>query len=256
MQFSAQNCLANSQLPLMLLLNSKKNAFSMEALTQNYSKMPLNMGVAEPAKPQVSGSPSLPQVFCNEDVMITPKIEATSSNSVSNSGLAQMAQYMNPSAANTMIALGVQNLILQQIALKTVTETCQNLNALSMNAHAKMEMTQSSTSDGSCQSKELTRKVSKTKKIRKHNLCGHPEREHYAKNLCYNCYHRHGRNKKPWNCTHDKLYAQGLCQNCYITQYNKKRTHQKMLGKIIDKKDDTDLTEASSTKIEEGCTIE
>jgi hypothetical protein len=43
------------------------------------------------------------------------------------------------------------------------------------------------------------------------NTCGHPEDEHYAKKMCNNCYHKYGRNKKPWNCKHDKLYACGLC---------------------------------------------
>lgn len=61
----------------------------------------------------------------------------------------------------------------------------------------------------------------KSKKIKKINLlCGHYTREHYAKNLCNNCYHKYGRTKKPWNCNHEKLYAHGLCQNCYINKYN------------------------------------
>jgi hypothetical protein len=67
----------------------------------------------------------------------------------------------------------------------------------------------------------LRKKISKKKK--RVNTCGHPEREHYAKSLCYNCYHRRGRTKKPWNCNHERMYAQGLCQNCYINEYNRKR---------------------------------
>ena len=64
------------------------------------------------------------------------------------------------------------------------------------------------------------------------NVCGHPEKEHYAKGMCNNCYHRVGRNKAPWLCNHSKLYAcinyiicliGGLCQNCYINKYNLKR---------------------------------
>ena len=39
------------------------------------------------------------------------------------------------------------------------------------------------------------------------NTCGHPEKEHYAKGMCNNCYHRVGRNKAPWLCNHSKLYA-------------------------------------------------
>ncbi|CAD8078893.1 unnamed protein product [Paramecium sonneborni] len=66
--------------------------------------------------------------------------------------------------------------------------------------------------------------VQKSKKISKrNNNCGHPEKEHYAKGMCNNCYHKYGRTKKPWICGHDKLYAQGLCQNCYINKYNQKR---------------------------------
>jgi hypothetical protein len=41
--------------------------------------------------------------------------------------------------------------------------------------------------------------------------------------MCNNCYHKYGRIKKPWNCSHDKLYASGMCQNCYINTYNKKK---------------------------------
>jgi len=66
----------------------------------------------------------------------------------------------------------------------------------------------------------------KSKKIKKVNVCGHPERAHYAKNLCNQCYHKHGRTKKPWKCHHEKLYAHGLCQNCYINAYNKKRSQK------------------------------
>ena len=51
--------------------------------------------------------------------------------------------------------------------------------------------------------------------------CGHNDKEHYAKGMCNNCYHKNGRTKKPWKCTHEKLYANGLCQNCYINKYNK-----------------------------------
>jgi len=43
------------------------------------------------------------------------------------------------------------------------------------------------------------------------NACEHKDKPHYAKNLCYNCYHRRGRNVKPWNCPHARMYAQGMC---------------------------------------------
>lgn len=58
---------------------------------------------------------------------------------------------------------------------------------------------------------------------KKINKCGHDDKQHYAKGLCNNCYHKYGRTKKPWNCPHDKLYAAGMCQNCYINNYNRKK---------------------------------
>jgi hypothetical protein len=65
--------------------------------------------------------------------------------------------------------------------------------------------------------------VSATKKIKKINICEHPELDHYAKNLCYSCYHKFGRTKKPWKCDHAILYARGLCNPCYVELYNRKR---------------------------------
>lgn len=58
---------------------------------------------------------------------------------------------------------------------------------------------------------------------KKINKCGHDDKQHYAKGLCNNCYHKFGRNKKPWKCNHEKLYAAGMCQNCYINNYNRKK---------------------------------
>jgi len=46
---------------------------------------------------------------------------------------------------------------------------------------------------------------------KKINNCGHHDKEHYAKGMCSNCYHKYGRTKKPWLCPHSKLYACGLC---------------------------------------------
>ncbi|CAD8143284.1 unnamed protein product [Paramecium octaurelia] len=76
--------------------------------------------------------------------------------------------------------------------------------------------------DGLPNEKEIPKAINK-KISKKINTCGHPDKEHYAKGMCNNCYHRVGRNKQPWLCSHKKLYACGLCQNCYINQYNKKR---------------------------------
>lgn len=68
-------------------------------------------------------------------------------------------------------------------------------------------------------------KVQTTKKIRKNgerclNKCGHPERKHYAKGYCNNCYHKYGRTGKPKYCEHEVIYAKGLCQKCYLVKYN------------------------------------
>ncbi len=55
------------------------------------------------------------------------------------------------------------------------------------------------------------------KETRSITNCKHINKKHYAKGMCYNCYHRQGRNKKAWVCTHsDKPhYAKGLCNSCY-----------------------------------------
>jgi len=68
-----------------------------------------------------------------------------------------------------------------------------------------------------------TKLLNSRKKIKKVTKCEHRNKEHYAKNLFYNCYHKFGRDKKPWKCEHDILYAKGMCQNCYINQYYTKR---------------------------------
>mmetsp|Transcript_9554 Transcript_9554/g.10758 ORF Transcript_9554/g.10758 Transcript_9554/m.10758 type:complete len:254 (-) Transcript_9554:213-974(-) len=65
------------------------------------------------------------------------------------------------------------------------------------------------------ESLEPADKIITSKKIKKELVCGHTNKPHYAKGLCNNCYHKHGRTKKPWLCKHDKLYAHGLCQKCY-----------------------------------------
>jgi len=61
--------------------------------------------------------------------------------------------------------------------------------------------------------------------------------------MCNQCYHKHGRTKKPWKCNHEKLYAHGLCQNCYINAYNKKRSQ-----KVKDEKAETPKSENTESK--------
>mmetsp|Transcript_3481 Transcript_3481/g.3227 ORF Transcript_3481/g.3227 Transcript_3481/m.3227 type:complete len:137 (+) Transcript_3481:39-449(+) len=56
--------------------------------------------------------------------------------------------------------------------------------------------------------------------------CPHVNKRHYAKNMCNNCYHRVGRQKKAWACPHEErqLYAKGMCQFCYLQSYHKGRS--------------------------------
>lgn len=62
--------------------------------------------------------------------------------------------------------------------------------------------------------------------------CEHPDREFYAKGMCKNCYHKHGRNKPATCCASKKMYAKSLCQNCYMKQYGKgKRIENKIAKK-------------------------
>jgi len=64
-----------------------------------------------------------------------------------------------------------------------------------------------------------------TKKSKLVTACPHPNRKHYAKNMCNNCYHRLGRDKFAWKCEHldRKHYAKGKCQFCYLKHYVKSR---------------------------------
>lgn len=59
--------------------------------------------------------------------------------------------------------------------------------------------------------------------------CPHTDRKHYAKNMCNNCYHKQGRNKKATNCPHKdrQNYAKGKCQNCYLNDYHKVKRRMK-----------------------------
>jgi hypothetical protein len=71
--------------------------------------------------------------------------------------------------------------------------------------------------------KEDVPMVNGSKKIKKTNTCGHNDQDHYAKNKCYDCYHKYGRTKKPWKCSHEILYAKGYCHLCYIELLNRRR---------------------------------
>jgi len=59
--------------------------------------------------------------------------------------------------------------------------------------------------------------------------CPHKDRKHYAKNMCNNCYHKQGRNKKATVCPHKdrQNYAKGKCQNWYLNDYHKNKRRMK-----------------------------
>lgn len=40
--------------------------------------------------------------------------------------------------------------------------------------------------------------------------------------MCINCYRKNGREKKAWKCCHPERahYARGMCQNCYLNLYH------------------------------------
>ena len=78
------------------------------------------------------------------------------------------------------------------------------------------------------------KKISKKKKIFKKKIFNKKKFIFIYKNMCNNCYHNIGRNRKAWKCEHkNKIhYALGICQTCYHYKYSKKRNHVKK-NKII-----------------------
>lgn len=70
--------------------------------------------------------------------------------------------------------------------------------------------------------------VEKQKRNRRRGVitnCHHTGAKHYAKGMCDQCYHLHGRNKRADRCEHtDKCsYARGMCVNCYQRQQRSER---------------------------------
>lgn len=72
--------------------------------------------------------------------------------------------------------------------------------------------------------------------------CPHTDRKHYAKNMCNNCYHKQGRNKKATKCPHRdrQNYAKGKCQNCYLNDYHKVKRRMKRESSKLTAKEDQD----------------
>lgn len=97
---------------------------------------------------------------------------------------------------------------------------------------------------------ERIKTIKTIKKFKKITECPHPERKHYAKNMCSNCYHSKGRAKRAWKCNHSNKfhYAHGLCQNCYQLNYCQKRKENEEKGNSQEWNESNHLIESSEFK--------
>ena len=102
----------------------------------------------------------------------------------------------------------------------------------------KPEVSTGDKSNGSDKHSEAVSQTSDKKELSDHTnsrkrmnvyRCPHTDRKHYAKNMCNNCYHKQGRNKKATKCPHRdrQNYAKGKCQNCYLNDYHKVKRRQR-----------------------------
>lgn len=84
--------------------------------------------------------------------------------------------------------------------------------------------------------------------------CPHTDRKHYAKNMCNNCYHKLGRDKKATKCPHnDRLnYAKGKCQNCYLNDYHKVKRRMRRESMKQEYESETDRRISMETSITEN----
>jgi len=162
----------------------------------------------------------------------TPAATNQSNNKSSNSQLSNVLLF-NKLSQKTQLGSdkGLDTSFTQSLAVKpelSVSNKKSNSIPKSVKIPAFEDLTQQDLllQDSDINDQDSEGLSARSKKIKKTNTCGHPERSHYAKNMCNQCYHKHGRTKKPWKCNHEKLYAHGLCQNCYINAYNKKRSDQ------------------------------
>eukprot|EP00331_Platyophrya_macrostoma_P032776 CAMPEP_0176434394 /NCGR_PEP_ID=MMETSP0127-20121128/16652_1 /TAXON_ID=938130 /ORGANISM="Platyophrya macrostoma, Strain WH" /LENGTH=166 /DNA_ID=CAMNT_0017817125 /DNA_START=247 /DNA_END=747 /DNA_ORIENTATION=+ len=129
-------------------------------------------------------------------------------------GLANLRQPVFPlSYGAGLEGMNQTNTVLSNPAASKQTEDVSKSYSLNLSGEDSTPSTSNAEEDH--HSVGSVEKVSSTKKIKKQNTCGHTDKPHYARGLCNNCYHRHGRTKKPWLCNHEKLYAHGLCQKCY-----------------------------------------
>ena len=94
--------------------------------------------------------------------------------------------------------------------------------------------------------------IDKRKRNQTNSNCPHFGEKHYAKGMCTNCYHKGGRDKKPWLCDHtDKFhYARGFCQNCYSMKFFKK--NRKDRSNSVNGNDFLNLIEDISIKLDDN----
>lgn len=130
----------------------------------------------------------------------------------------------------------------------------------------KPEMSTGDRSNGTEKESEVVSQSSDKKQLSEQNIsrkrmnvfkCPHTDRKHYAKNMCNNCYHKQGRNKKATKCPHSdrQNYAKGKCQNCYLNDYHKvKRRMKKQVPKssAVEKQEEVDRR----ISVETSCTVE
>ena len=92
-----------------------------------------------------------------------------------------------------------------------------------------------------------SKETGKKRRKRVVSRCPHTDKKYYAKNMCFNCYHRQGRTKMASKCEHhtDLHYSKGLCKNCYLSEYHRDKKEGKTVGKRP-KMEKCDMDEDSS----------
>jgi len=141
-----------------------------------------------------------------------------------------------------------QDFLASQILQKVMTDNSFAMNTvktfcdfLDKNGYTirKREGNPSTSSTAHCSNEPQPQQQDKSevKRTMDVNSCPHSTRKHYAKNMCNNCYHKQGREKKAWLCEHTKKphYAKGKCQNCYLNQYHESKVIHYLLESTQEK---------------------
>jgi len=134
----------------------------------------------------------------------------------------------------------VSSQILQKVltdnnfAMNTIKTFCEFLNKNGYLIQKKEENSSIFTEQIPSEQQQDKSEIKRTKDV---NSCPHTNRKHYAKNMCNNCYHKQGREKKAWLCQHTKKphYAKGKCQNCYLNQYHENKVIHNIVEATQDK---------------------